>query len=137
MWIEDLRNAFRGLRSARGFALTAILSVSIGIGGSVSMFTVVNSVLLKPQTARVPRRRQAGPDRECIWREALNHIHFPLAIHPMAKADTVAGFDRFGQVRQQPLQSYWRRPAVRSGCHAGIGRVLRDAKGSLKNNQTS
>jgi predicted permease len=48
MWIEDLRNAFRGLRSAPGFTITAVLSLSIGIGGSVSMFTLVNSVLLKP-----------------------------------------------------------------------------------------
>src|SRR5689334_17921011 len=48
MWIESLRNAFRSLRSAPGFALTAILSLSVGIGGSVSMFTVVNSILLKP-----------------------------------------------------------------------------------------
>src|SRR5262245_53933001 len=48
MWIENLCNAFRALRSAPTFALTAILSLSIGIGGSVSMFTIVNSILLKP-----------------------------------------------------------------------------------------
>ncbi len=48
MWIDDLRNAFRCLRSAPGFSITAILSLSIGIGGSVSMFTLVNSLLLKP-----------------------------------------------------------------------------------------
>jgi putative ABC transport system permease protein len=48
MWIEDLRNAFRCLRSAPGFTVTAVLSLSIGIAGSVSMFTLVNSVLLKP-----------------------------------------------------------------------------------------
>src|SRR5215831_5917285 len=48
MWIEDLRNAFRGLRSAPGFTITAIVSLSLGIGGSVAMFTVVNSILLKP-----------------------------------------------------------------------------------------
>src|SRR5215831_13818551 len=48
MWIEDLRNAFRGLRSAPGFTITSIVSLSLGIGGSVAMFTVVNSILLKP-----------------------------------------------------------------------------------------
>jgi hypothetical protein len=48
MWIEDVRNAFRCLRSAPGFTIAAILSLSIGIGGSVSMFTLVNAVLLKP-----------------------------------------------------------------------------------------
>src|SRR5262245_29832529 len=48
MWIEDFRKAFRCLRSAPGFTIAAILSLSIGIGGSVSMFGLVNSVLLKP-----------------------------------------------------------------------------------------
>lgn len=48
MWIEDMRYAFRGLRSATGFTTTAVLSLSLAIGGGVSMFTVVNSILLKP-----------------------------------------------------------------------------------------
>jgi len=48
MWIENVRNAFRGLRSAPGFTIAATVSLSLGIGGSVAMFTVVNSVLLKP-----------------------------------------------------------------------------------------
>jgi putative ABC transport system permease protein len=54
MWMEDLRSAVRTLRSASGFALTAILSLSVGIGGTVSMFTVVNSILLKPLAFRAP-----------------------------------------------------------------------------------
>src|SRR6476659_7352731 len=48
MWIENLRGAYRSLRSAPGFAVTAIVSLGIGIGGSVAMFTLVNSILLKP-----------------------------------------------------------------------------------------
>jgi len=48
MWIENVRSAFRGLRSAPGFTIAATVSLSLGIGGSVAMFTVVNSVLLKP-----------------------------------------------------------------------------------------
>jgi predicted permease len=45
---ENLRAAYRSLRSAPGFTCTAVLSLSIGIGGTVSMFTLVNSVILKP-----------------------------------------------------------------------------------------
>jgi putative ABC transport system permease protein len=48
MWFENVRNAFRGLRSAPGFTITAVVSLSIGSGGSVAMFTLVNSILLKP-----------------------------------------------------------------------------------------
>lgn len=54
MWIENLRGAFRSLRSTPGFSVTAILSLAIGIGGSVSMFTVVNSIPLKPSNIRTP-----------------------------------------------------------------------------------
>jgi predicted permease len=48
MWIEDLRAAFRSLRSAPGFTVTAVLSLALGIGGTVAMFTLVNSIVLKP-----------------------------------------------------------------------------------------
>src|SRR5215831_1588498 len=48
MWIENLCNAFRGLRSAPVFSITAVVSLGLGIGGSVAMFTVVNSIVLKP-----------------------------------------------------------------------------------------
>jgi hypothetical protein len=48
MWIENLRCAYRSLRSTPAFTLTAIPSLGIGIGGSVAMFTLVNSIVLKP-----------------------------------------------------------------------------------------
>ena len=48
MGIQECRNALRGLRSAPGFTITAMLSLSLGIGGTVSMFTVVNSIVLRP-----------------------------------------------------------------------------------------
>src|SRR5262249_906661 len=48
MGIQEWRNALRGLRSAPGFTVTTMLSLSLGIGGTVSMFTVVNSIVLRP-----------------------------------------------------------------------------------------
>jgi putative ABC transport system permease protein len=48
MFTENVRGAYRSLRSAPGFTLTVVLSLGIGIGGSVAMFTLVNSILLKP-----------------------------------------------------------------------------------------
>ena len=44
----ELRQVIRGLRRSRGFALTAILVLAIGIGANTAVFSVANAVLLKP-----------------------------------------------------------------------------------------
>ena len=47
LW-RELKYAVRTLARTPGFAAIAILVMALGIGGNVSLFTVVRSVLLKP-----------------------------------------------------------------------------------------
>jgi putative ABC transport system permease protein len=52
LWFEtalrDARYALRGLRLNPGFAATAILSLALGIGASVAIYTVGDNLLLRP-----------------------------------------------------------------------------------------
>jgi putative ABC transport system permease protein len=55
----DLKFAVRSLVKARGFTATAVVTLALGIGASTAVFSVVNTVLLRPLPF-------ADPDR-LVW----------------------------------------------------------------------
>ncbi|MGZ3445445.1 MAG: ABC transporter permease [Myxococcaceae bacterium] len=68
--VEDLRAALHSLRHARSFAVFVVLSLALGIGASVTLFAVVDGVLLRPLPNPAPeslvafRSEQSYPDVE-------------------------------------------------------------------------
>jgi putative ABC transport system permease protein len=53
---KDLLHAARGLWQSPVFALTAILTIALGIGASTAIFSVTNAVLLRPLPYKDPDR---------------------------------------------------------------------------------
>jgi len=73
--IRDFAYAWRTLRKSPAFALTAVLTIALGIGASTAIFSVVNAVLLKPLPYPQPERLAI------LWGELRNRgvLDFPFS----------------------------------------------------------
>jgi predicted permease len=86
VWLEtalqDIRYALRTLRRSPGFAATAILSLALGIGANVALFSLTDAMLLRPLPVRDP--------------QSLVH----LQAHTQAFGDTTFTFGLYDSIRK-------------------------------------
>jgi predicted permease len=63
MFTQDVRHSVRTLVKSPGFAVTAVLTLALGIGASTAVFTVVDAVVLQPLSYRDSERLVAAWER--------------------------------------------------------------------------
>lgn len=54
--MQDLTYAFRTLRRDRSFTVVAVLILALGIGANIAVFSVVNTILIRPLPFRDPQQ---------------------------------------------------------------------------------
>jgi predicted permease len=77
--LADLKHALRQLRRAPGFALTAILTLALGIGATTAIFTLVHAVLLRSLPVQDPSTLlRVGDNEQCCRNGGLPDYAEPV-----------------------------------------------------------
>ena len=110
--LKDLKHALRMLRQSPGFTLTAISALALGIGANTAIFSVVNTVLLKPlpypQPDRIVQLMNATPDgnfggasvpKYNIWRAQTQVLEDVAAYDGGGPGINMSGGDRPEQLK--------------------------------------
>ena len=99
--VQDARYALRTLRANPGFAVTAVLSLALGIGANTAIFSILNAVMLRSLPVEDPQRLvQLGSPRSDPTRPLrfsfTNPIWEQVRDHQQAFSGSLAfGTDRF------------------------------------------
>jgi putative ABC transport system permease protein len=110
LWLEELREdikfAFRQLRSAPAFTMVAVLTLALGIGANSAIFALVDATLLRPlpyrdadrlvtiwETSSATQRGFASPPNMLDWKSRSRTFDNIAAFTPGVGSMVVAGRD--------------------------------------------
>lgn len=135
--LYDLRYAIRQLRNTPGMALLAILTLALGVGANTAIFTVIDSVLLRPLPyAHSDRLVFIGPGRDKPAFGSTSWLNYKDLRDQSKLMESVAGYAEDVSVLESKDASVGVvAPRVTPnlftmlGSHAVLGRTFSDTEG--------
>ena len=132
--LQDLKFAARLLRRSPGFAAVAIAALALGIGANTAIFSVVNTLLLRPLPYRDPGRlvmvwevssrtgkdNVGSPGNYLHWRELASSFE-EMGIVGMTFRTTLSGQ---GDPEELPMQYVSASTFHVLGVNAALGRTF-------------
>ena len=112
---DDLRYALRQLKNSPGFAITVILSLTLGLGANTTIFTFVNALLLRPPAVADGGRlvEVLEHNRKASGIEAYSNLSYPGYVDLRDHNRSLSGFAAFDG-----------DPHVVSWSHGGQGEMV-------------
>lgn len=104
--LQDIVYALRVFRKSPGFAITAVATLALGIGGTTAIFSIVNAVLLKPLGIPDPDRLAVlgttGADGTGMSPAKYRHLQAESSVFQDVSANvTSLGNQGFGGLLEQ------------------------------------
>jgi putative ABC transport system permease protein len=117
-FVQDVRYGARALRRTPAFTLVAVLTLALAIGANSAVFTLVNSVLVKPLPFREPER---------LFLASYVPIDLPFEVPP--SVEDRAWLDYRQRARAfEKLTAYTRMQKTLSGIGAGDAATVAGAR---------
>ncbi len=128
--VRDVRFGLRMLRKSPGFTAVAVLTLALGIGANVAIFTLINGLILRPlpypqpdRVVQVDRQTKEGPYY------GMNLMEFRMYQRRNQTFEYLAAYDMLGsglslQTGAQPELIQSRRVSADFFCAIGIPPVM-------------
>src|SRR5882762_2586097 len=130
----DLRLAFRSLRATPIVTAVAVLSLALGIGANTAIFSIIDSLLLRPLPVRDPGRLALVSDSASghvrVWSYPIwMQIRQRSNLFERSAAWSFTQFNLASGGETQPVDGLWASGSFFEtlGVPAIVGRVLTDA----------
>ena len=141
--IQDLKIAIRGLVRAPSFTLAAVVTLGLGIGGTTLVFSLVDSMMLRPrpfgpQSDRLVTLHSTHPTQATDWDDSeMSYADLRDVGEESATFEAVEGFDgrtlslRGFDAAERVLGASVTPGVFRLlGVEAALGRTFREADGA-------